>query len=61
MMKNKVQVGSEIYWKQYWRKTIKGTVKSLSYHNDKRIAKVTFADCPEIPYWVDVEELKFDV
>ena len=58
MTKNKLQVGSPVLWKNYWRKTIQGTVKSLCFHNDKEVAKVVFSDCPEIPYWVDIEELK---
>ena len=57
MMKNKLQVGSAVVWKEYHRDYITGTIKSLCSHNDVAVAKVVFSDCPEVPYWVAVEEL----
>ena len=57
-MVEKVKANENVTWKQYWNKNIVGSVRSVGPHNGKVLAKVYFKDAPEVPYYVDVTELK---
>jgi len=58
-MKETIVIGTSVTWKQYWNKDkTQAVVSNISCHNGKRVARLLFKDNPEVPFYVNVSDLK---